>query len=359
MNMNKKIILAAVILTGGAAAAWQFTDILHPPRVSIAPVEIGPAVEAVYATGTVEPGVLVPIAPRTTSRLASLNADENQDVKAGDILAQLEDADLQADVAQLRAQLNFTEQDLKRKQTLFKSKSISQDVLDTAQAAYDSAKAQVDAAKARAGYLQLIAPADGRIIRRDGEIGEIISANQPVFYFMCCAPLRISSEVDEENISLVKVGSDVLIQSDNFKDRIFHGKVTSITPKGDPEARSFRVRVAFNDAQNPFLIGMTAETNIILRRNDSALLVPSKAVGPHDQIQKIVNGRIEIVKPELGVRGAEQTEIISGLSKGEEVVTPYNTDIAEGKSVITEKATPIKQKKKSSDNTPSGPPGGQ
>lgn len=93
---------------------------------------------------------------------------------------------------------------------------------------------------------------------------------------MLCS-LRVSAEVDEEDIVLVRVGQKVLIRSDAFPNQIFYGRVKSITPKGDPIARSYRVRINFSE-NNPLLIGMTAETNIIVHEKKNALLLPVSSI---------------------------------------------------------------------------------
>jgi len=142
---------------------------------------------------------------------------------------------------------------------------VARTAYDRAKADWEKARAAAAQAAALAGYLQLVAPADGTIIRRDGEIGQMIGANQTVFWLSCCAPLRISAEVDEEDIAQVRPGQEVLIRSDAYPGRLFHGKVQAVTPKGDPVARSYRVRISLT-ADTPLMIGMTTETNIVLRR---------------------------------------------------------------------------------------------
>ena len=133
------------------------------------------------------------------------------------------------------------------------------------QADWEKAKALRERAEAEAHYLDLVAPAAGTIIRRDGEIGQIIAADKPLLWMSCCAPLRVSAEVDEEDIAQVRPGQEVLIRADAFPGQIFHGTVQAITPKGDPVARTYRVRVSL-PKDTPLMIGMTAETNIVLRK---------------------------------------------------------------------------------------------
>src|SRR5690606_24661917 len=142
---------------------------------------------------------------------------------------------------------------------------------------WEAARAASEKAAAAVSFMKLIAPEAGRIIRRDGESGQLIPANQPVFWLSCCAPLRVSAEVDEEDIARVQPGQKVLIRADAFPGKTYEGKVQSITPKGDPVTRTYRVRIALVE-ETPLLIGMTAETNIILRENEHALLIPASAL---------------------------------------------------------------------------------
>lgn len=334
--MNKKITWGLLGLLALGGGGWLALPYILPPQITPVSLTTGTAIEAVYATGTIEPTIMVPLAPRTTSRLTALNADEGQDVLKGAVLAQMEDTDLLASIAEFTAKLNFAENDLHRKSTLFAAKSISGDVYDTAKATRDSIAAQLDAAKAKASYFQMLAPADGKIVKRDGEIGQVINAGTPVFYFTCCAPLRITAEVDEESIAEVKIGMPVLIQSDNFKDKIYHGSVNAVTPMGDSVSRSYRVRIAINESDNPFMIGMTTETNIILRQNDKANLLPSAAIGPQDKVQKINGDRVTILSPKIGSKGtngSDKTEIISGIEPTDRIVSPYNLGLKEGDKI--------------------------
>lgn len=108
-------VIALGVLAGISAVAWRLfgpvtVEIVHPTR--------GPAVRAVYATGTVEPAVMLPIAPRTAGRLVELKAEEGAQVRGGQELARLEDADLQRSVDELMARLQFAKSQLDRAQTL-------------------------------------------------------------------------------------------------------------------------------------------------------------------------------------------------------------------------------------------------
>lgn len=303
------------------------------PIVDVTNPRRGPAVKAVYATGTVEPSVMMPIAARLGARLTSLQADEGSDVKEGQTLAELESDDLQQQLSELKAREELAQRNYARSESLLKTGVITREEFDRAHSNWDAAKAAVNAAKAQLGFTKLLAPASGRIIRRDGEIGQLIPANQPVFWMSCCAPLRVTSEVDEEDISLIKPAQTVLIRADAFPGQIFRGQVQSITPKGDPIARSYRVRIGL-DETTPLLIGMTAETNIIIEERSTALLVPTSAV-QGDVIWLVRNSRLLKQLVTVGVRGPKSSEILQGLSEDDALLINPTAELESDTAVRT------------------------
>ncbi len=320
-------VLILIILAGGLLAAWLFL----PPRVAVVHPTRGPAVQAVYATGTVEATVMMPIAGRVTARLAELDVDEGAEVKQGQILARLEDQDLQSSLKQLRAQEQFAKQEYDRDAALVKSGAISKVVFQRAKSDWEAAQAATARAAAEADFLKLTAPADGKIIRRDGEIGQLIPANQAVFWLSQHQPLRISSEVDEEDVAQVKVGQEVLIRADAFYGKVFHGRVQAITPKGDPIARSYRVRIELKE-DTPLFIGMTAETNIIIHEDKNALLLPASAV-QKGKVWLVKDGRLSEQFVTLGAKGPEEVEILSGISADDAVVLNPDASLKPGSAV--------------------------
>jgi RND family efflux transporter MFP subunit len=322
-------IIFILLLAGGA---WFF---LHPPInpfiETVRPVR-GLALQAVYATGTVEATVMMPIAARSAARLVEMNADEGSEVSKGQILARLEDENLQKTLEEVLARETFAEKNYTRKAALAKQGFETKAALDQAQADWGAARAAVARAAAEADFMKLTAPADGRIIKRDGEIGQMIAASQPVFWLSCCAPLRISAEVDEEDIAEVKTGQEVLIRADAFPDRVFHGAVQAITPKGDPIARSYRVRVKFTE-DTPLQIGMTTETNIVISTHPDAMLLPNSAVTQNNKVFLLKNGVLAEQKVSVGARGPEQTEILSGMTMEDQAVLKPKPEMDTGQKV--------------------------
>jgi RND family efflux transporter MFP subunit len=311
---------------------------LYPPD-AISPIETvhpvrGPAVQAVYATGTVEATVMMPIAARNTARLIELNADEGSAVRKDQVLAQLEDKDLQKSIEELQAREKLAAKNYARKAALARQGYETRAALDQALADLDAAKSATARAAAAADYMKLTAPADGLVIKRDGEIGQMIPANQPVFWISCCAPLRINAEVDEEDIAEVKLGQEVLIRADAFPGKVFSGKVQSITPKGDPVARSYRVRINFTE-DTPLQIGMTAETNIIISARENALLLPNSAFLNNNKVWLLRKGVLAEQTVKTGAKGPEKTEILSGIAAEDEIILKPKPEMTPGQRMRT------------------------
>lgn len=324
--MKSKIILLFVVLAVAFAVFWMFNPAKGVDVETATPVT-APAVQAVYATGTVEASLMIPISPKIGARLMTLEVDEGSRVEANQTLAQMEDADIQQNVSELEARANLAQKDLARAQKLGKTGAISKEALDTATANAAAANASLERAKAELGYLKLFAPEAGTIIRRDGEIGELITAGTPVFWMTGGNAMRIETEVDEEDIGLVQPGQKVIIRADAFPNQIFEGEVQSITPKGDPVARSYRVRVSLPE-NSPLMIGMTAETNIITQEKDAAMMIPVSAV-KEGEVLKLVDGKAVPAKVTTGIKTPDAVEILEGVAADEAVVAKYDSTLLE------------------------------
>ncbi|MEX1829509.1 efflux RND transporter periplasmic adaptor subunit [Luteibacter sp. CQ10] len=320
--------LALVLGVGGLTAWWML-----PPRVGVVHARRGTAIEAVYATGTVEYTVMLPIAARITARLIALDVDEGDRVAAGQRLARLEDTDLVSHLAQLRSQEAFTRAEYARYAALLPRGVIARTQYDKVRSDWLSARSAADTATAELRFARLVAPTAGTVIRRDGEIGQLVVAGSPVFWLAVDSPPRVTADVDEEDIARVAPGHAVLIRADAYPGRIFQGRVTAVTPKGDPTARSYRVRIAI-DGATPLRVGMTAEVNIVTRRHDGAWLLPDTALDG-DRVWTVRAGRLSARHVTVGIRGEHQAEILAGVTAADAVVAVPADGMREGRRVRT------------------------
>jgi multidrug efflux pump subunit AcrA (membrane-fusion protein) len=123
-----------------------------------------------------------------------------------------------------------------------------------------------------------------------------------------------------------------LVQVDALTDKIFKGEVSSITPMGDPATRSYRVRIILNDAKE-LMIGMTAEANIIVEKNDKSLTIPSAALNAEGSVCQVIDNRLHSIKPKIGIFTEDQVEILSILKENDLVIIDKNFVCTNGKKV--------------------------
>lgn len=306
-----KILTGFLLLALLAGAGLYITEALTP-RVDTAQPSRGPAVEAVYATGSVEPVQMARVAPLTAGRLQSILKRDGDPVTAGEVLAQLDEREARGQLEQLSAQRDYLRQDLQRQKALVARGFISAATLDRLQAELRQAEAALVAARKPLAETVLRAPLAGLVLRQDGEVGEMVNAGQVLFWVGTPRPLRITADVDEEDILRVQTGQPALVKADGLPGQVVEGQVIEITEKGDPINKNYRVRISVPD-DAPLKTGMTVEVNIIIRAVDDALLVPLGSLKGKD-VWTLQEGRVVAVPVNVGVRGREQVEIRSGLA---------------------------------------------
>ncbi|MDO8607996.1 MAG: efflux RND transporter periplasmic adaptor subunit [Phaeospirillum sp.] len=307
------LILAALIAAG--AWAWLRNGVVE---VAAAPPHRGAAVEAIYATGTVEAERWARIASVVPGRIAEILAFEGDMVREGQPLVRLDDREARAKVSELEAKAAYWREEMNRSRTLAERGIRSKEAEERSKSEYNQVIAAISAARQRRTDLVVTSPMDGMVLRRDGEVGELAELKDALFWVGAPRPLRITAEVDEEDIARVRVGQKVLIKADAFMERVLEAKVDRITPKGDPINKTFRVRVVLPD-DTPLLVGMTTEINIITQERSDVLLIPATAL-LDGSVLVIADGVARPVPVRLGIRGRTMAEVVDGLSTDQSVI---------------------------------------
>jgi RND family efflux transporter MFP subunit len=326
--MRRRVLLLpllALLVAGG----WIWWTL--PPAVAIAMATTGPAMRAVYATGSVEPVHWAKVGPAIRARLTDVLVEEGQRVTEGQPMARLDNREAAHRAEEARARATFAEEELARIRTLVTRDVASRATLDRAEAEARAVRAVADAAMRRLDDYVVRAPADGVVLRRDAEVGEVVDTPAALFWVGEPRPLRITAEVDEEDIAQVREGQPVLLRADAFPGQVLTATVAQITPKGDATRKAYRVRLALPD-DTPLLIGMTVEANIVLRRTETAVLIPPAAL--RDNRVFVVRAEtVEARSVEPGIQGARAVEILRGLATGEAVVLNPPAGLASGQAV--------------------------
>ena len=379
------IVLLAVI---GLIAATRGGTKIDPSK--LAKVERGDLAKSVVATGKVEPITKVEIKSKASGIVKKLYVEYGDRVKKGQVLADLDRVEIEAQVSQARAQLEASEASLKgsqadyerakvdaegpdvpmlkrayeRAQGMAKEGVVSASQLDDAQKNYELAlnkmnvsKAQLLVLKAKIGqadaqverdranlqqleeqlsYTTIVSPIDGLILSRDVEVGDAVSSilvlGSSATLVMTegdTSEVYVKGKVDESDIGKVYLGQPARIKVESFKDKTFNGKVTKISPMGveKDNVTTFEVRVSINNPGGELKAAMTANAEIILEEHKNVLQIPEGAI-IYDKDKK---ASVEVPDPK-GKEGKRKESVTIGISNGAK--TEVLAGLKEGDEVV-------------------------
>jgi HlyD family secretion protein len=208
--------------------------------------------------------------------------------------------------------------------------------LKQAHAQVQEAEASLKQLEEQLGYTTILAPMDGVILSRDVEIGDAVSSilvlGSTATLLMTEGDVNevyVDGKVDEADIAHVYMGQVARIKVESFRDRTFNGKVTKISPMGveKDNVTTFEVRVSINNPGGELKALMTANAEILLDEHKGVLTVPENAVSYDNQKNASVQvpdrkqkDGMRKVPVTVGLSNGSVTEIVSGLSEGEQVV---------------------------------------
>lgn len=323
-----KLWAAVVAVVALAGVAWWWW---RGPAIAVVAVSRGAAAEIVYATGAVEPETWSRSTPLVRGRIIERCRCEGKTVKAGDVLARLDDKEALATLNDLRALEEFQRLEFDRQAQLLARGVATSQAFQRAESDLARIRAQIAAQTQRLEYFKVVAPMDGTVLREDGEVGDMVDPGTILYRIGLERPLWVVADVNEEDIPRVAPGQKALLRTDAFANQVLPGYVKEITPAGDPVSKTFRVRLGLPD-DTPLRVGMSVEANIVSREKLEVLLVPANAV-IDSSVLTIENDRVRLRKVEIGIRGTGFFEIESGVREGELVASPATANIRVGSRV--------------------------
>jgi HlyD family secretion protein len=337
---------------------------LKPVPVSTVAATTGDAIDAAYATAVVEARERVMVRARVAGTVAELFAREGDVVKKGQLLARLEapgiEADLRrsqgelsasrAEMAAIQAELNNAREEAGRARALAKTEAISTAEVNRVTNGVAVVEARLAAARAKAGAiasdirsrsttgakseareLEVRAPLDGIVLRRDASVGEVVPARAPLFDVAETHELLVECVVDEADLGRVTGGTRAVVSFRALKPRTFDGKVVEIARDANREKKSFIVKVQLETMPPEVRTGMSAEVNLVLaERHDATLVAPGSVDG--SAVWVVRAGRAHKQPVEVGVKSPSAVEIKSGIAPGDAVILNFER-VHEGSKV--------------------------
>lgn len=386
MKVRPKLVMLALGAVLLLFVVVVSTGALRKPK-AIAPEKIvvsekGDIARSVVARGKIEPLSKVEVKSKANGIIKALLVDVGDQVKEGQVLAELDKEDLEAQVREAKAtregeeanlqaaiaaeaksrieaanpDLEFARRDYERAQGLFKEKIASQQQLDDASRAYEVARnrqqlldasvqtagAQVEQARARVAaakasldraeeilsYATIRAPITGIVLSRPTEVGDAVSsilnlgsAATLIMTLGDVSTVYIKGEVDEADIGKAACGQRVRTKVESFPSESFEGSVKRIDPMGKEQnnVTTFEVRVTISNPEGKLRANMTANAEIVLEEHQQVLLVPEAAL-VYDKDKKV---SVQVLDP-ASKTGWRKVPIKIGISNGQ------RTEVLEG-----------------------------
>jgi HlyD family secretion protein len=383
-------VIAAVAVALGLVV-WQRW---RGPKVSVAAVQRREIVQTLVVSGRVLPPARINVGSLVSGVARTLGAREGDHVQAGDLLVQLDDAELRASLAQAEAGLAVARARLQQSRTvnarvageahrqadvnlesaelgyqrslaLFRGGGISQAELDEARRAHDIARSQhesteaqvkavgpggadhqaavasvaqaaagVAVAQVRLGEAKITAPTAARVLSRAVEQGELVAVGRALFVLAQDGPTELVIEPDEKNLRSLALGQKARASADAFPQESFAAEISYIAPAVDPQRGTIELRLTVPAPPAYLKPDMTVSVDAELGRRPDALVVPADAlhdVGTPGPWVFVVKGDLlERRDVKLGLRGDGIVELGAGVAEGEIVALAGAGELAAG-----------------------------
>ncbi|MBI4848675.1 MAG: efflux RND transporter periplasmic adaptor subunit [Nitrospirae bacterium] len=375
----KKIIIGILIAAAlGAAAFFSAGDKEKEVNYRTEKAVRGDIVATVTATGTVNAVTTVLVGTQVSGTIKNIYVDFNSPVNKGQVIALIDPATFEAQVAQARANLLSAKANLEKSEAAFADAKrtmernrwllskdlIAKNELDTAETNYETSKAQVGVSKAQVaqtdaalkitetnlGYTKILSPVDGVVISRNVDIGQTVAASfqTPTLFTIAqdLTKMQIDTNVDEADIGNIKVGQDVEFTVDAYPDVTFKGLVSQVrnSPIIVQNVVTYDVVIGVDNpvsanGHSPLLKpGMTANVSIVLQSKKDILKIPNAALRfspvardkgrPQGQQREkgpgvwvLEDSKAKRVPVKTGISDGNYTEVLSdGINDGQELI---------------------------------------
>lgn len=379
MNKNVKRLVYLVVVcvvVGIAWSAWFYlkSDAASNGDANTVEVKLGSIQSLVTAQGTLEPRYYVDVGAQVSGKVEIMHVDIGDDVKTGDLIAEIDPDIYEAQVEATLARLNQlkaekTEQEalvkqaewkFERYKNLYDDKAVSKEVMQDTEISLEVAKAkvlsldaqieeaqsQLEADKTNLSYTKIYATMDGTIVDQLVQEGQTINANQTTPTIVQIANLDImtaKAEVAEADVMKLKVGVPMYFTTLGSGGRRWEGKVRQIlpTPEEINDVVLYNVLVDVGNDDHVLLPGMTTQTFFVLASAEDVPLIPVSALGnrvPEEDNEKGQAYEVYVMKPSgpvaktviVGLSDRTQAAVVEGLDVGDRIVENVKAVPGEG-----------------------------
>jgi membrane fusion protein (multidrug efflux system) len=323
--------------------------------VEVAVARTDTVVDAITATGQIEPLQSIQLRPEVDGRLVEILVREGTEVAEGTPLFKVDDQELKAQVARAQADRDLAQQALTRTRQLLADKAAAPADVERAEAQMRSTQAGLDLLQLRLDRTVVRAPFSGVAGQRLASLGDYVNNSTRLITLQTVNPQRAAFQVPERYADQLKLGQKVLFRVAALAGRDFTGTVNFVDPMVQLPGRTITVKAAVPNPRRELQSGMFIEARLETARRPNATVVPEDAVSPMQgsmYVWVIQDGKAMRKEVSLGVRTPGYVEVRSGVEPGDQVVVGGAERLSQGAEV---RATVVDRSPQGGAETPSAP----
>jgi membrane fusion protein (multidrug efflux system) len=302
--------------------------------------------QSITTVGSLRSEEAVIVRPEIAGRIVEIAFGEGQRVTRGQLLVRIDDSIQKADLQRARANLTLSRSKYERAVDLRAKGFISSQAKDEAENTLKVAQADTELAAARLAKTEIRSPFGGIIGLRSVSVGDYVKEGQDMVNLEEIDPLKVDFRVPEVFLSQVKSGQVLQITMDALPDRTWPGKVFAINPLIDANGRAIAIRAQVPNPDGKLRPGMFARVRLLTSEIRDSLMIPEESlfpVGDDKYVYKVVDGRAQRQKIEIGQRREGKVEVLGGLGAQDTVVTAGVVKLRDGAPVRLANAPPAEQ----------------
>ena len=332
------IFLSLLITNCGdqSSAGGQFS--MPPMPVEVAEVKMQIVSEKFDAVGTIEAIEEITVVSEINAMVVNIPFTEGSQIAKGELIAQLDDSQLAAEVLSAEALYAQSLATYNRVKKVVEQKAGTPQDLDDALASLKVAEANLKLAQARLDKTRIVAPFNGMIGSRRVSVGSFLRTGDAITELANLNEIRINFSAPERFLSELKRGSEVIVYSPVYPGHEVKGRIIAIEPIIDSDTRTARIVAKVQNPGQKFRPGMSANVSVILSQRPEALTIPTEAVfaNGNQSFVYIVNADSTVAPAPviLGLQMSDVVEISSGLQEGMKIITAGHQKLFPGAKVI-------------------------
>lgn len=296
-----------------------------PSPVETALVTEGDIARVIVLPGTVEPIRTVGVNAQVAGGLLEVSVEEGDRVEEGQVVARLDDRELQAQLRSAEASYEVAEASFDRARQLLERQVITQPEYEAERTAFEAARAQLDQLRTRVGFTEVRAPIGGVVTAKLVESGDVVGNQARLLEVAEVDTMVVRVSVSELDIVQIREGDPVEVTLDALPGEVLRATVRRVFPGADPTTRLVPVEVALSSADGRrTLPGFLARVSFELDPKPNARLIPASAIvsrGGGEGVYLVSDSTVVLRSVTPGLTAGDKVEIVGGLEVGDRVVT--------------------------------------